>query len=397
MSSKMVLSEGWKIYRFDQLAESINERVLPADANGLPYIGLEHLDSESLKIRRWGSPDEVEAQKLRFYTGDIIFGKRRYYQKKLAVADFDGICSAHAMVLRAKADIVLPEFLPFFMQSEMFFERAMSISVGSLSPTINWTALARQEFPLPPLDEQHRIAEILWANVKVMYAWEEVLHTLFKLRRSKLDHLFPEVGFEQENSSIVKLQDICRLQEGRGFPSSDYSNEGIRLLRPGNLGEDGYLIWTQDNTRSLPSSYEKSAAEYVLSPGDIVINLTAQSLEDGFMGRVCLLNQGDKSLLNQRLGRFICESVILPEFLFRYLQSSSFRKWADRRNQGSKIKHMYWSNLRNYPLLLPSLSEQHLAIQIMRDIDSQIQQTKEYIRSVRSMHLLLGGKLLNVQ
>ncbi|MFZ4816560.1 MAG: restriction endonuclease subunit S, partial [Phototrophicaceae bacterium] len=130
---------------------NINERILPQDAEGLPYVGLEHLDPESLKLRRWGTPDEVEAQKLRFYTGDIIFGKRRAYQRKLAVAEFDGICSAHAMVLRAKPDVVLPEFLPFFMQSETFFERAISISVGSLSPTINWTTLAKQEFPLPPL------------------------------------------------------------------------------------------------------------------------------------------------------------------------------------------------------------------------------------------------------
>lgn len=148
----------YSVVRFGDMVQNINERILPEDAEGLPYVGLKHLDPESLKIRRWGTPDEVEAQKVRFYTGDIIFGKWRYYQRKLAVADFDGICSAHAMVLRAKPNVVLSEFLPFFMQSEIFFERAMAISVGSLSPTINWSTLAKQEFPLSPLDEQRRIA-----------------------------------------------------------------------------------------------------------------------------------------------------------------------------------------------------------------------------------------------
>lgn len=101
------------------------------------YVGLEHLDPDSLRIRRWGSPDDVEATKLCFKSGDIIFGRRRAYQRKLGVAEFDGTCSAHAMVLRAKPEVVLPEFLPFFMQSDLFMNRAVKISVGSLSPTIN--------------------------------------------------------------------------------------------------------------------------------------------------------------------------------------------------------------------------------------------------------------------
>ena len=93
----------------------------------------------------------------------MIFGRRRAYQRKLAVAEFDGICSAHAMVVRARPEVVLPEFLPFLMMSDRFMNRAVEISVGSLSPTINWTTLKLEEFDLPPLDQQRRIAEILWA------------------------------------------------------------------------------------------------------------------------------------------------------------------------------------------------------------------------------------------
>ncbi len=125
------------------------------------YVGLEHLDPDSLKIRRWGTPDDVEATKLMFKKGDIIFGRRRAYQRKLGIAEFDGICSAHAMVLRAKPDVVNPEFLPFFMQSDLFMNRAVEISVGSLSPTINWKTMAVQEFALPPTEEQIRIVGLL--------------------------------------------------------------------------------------------------------------------------------------------------------------------------------------------------------------------------------------------
>lgn len=156
------LKPGWKTWRFDQLATNVNARIDNPSESGMEhYVGLEHLDADSLKIRRWGTPDDVEATKLMFKKRDIIFGRRRAYQRKLGVAEFDGICSAHAMVLRAKPDIVIPEFLPFFMQSDIFMNRAVEISVGSLSPTINWKTMAIQEFALPPIEEQLRIVELL--------------------------------------------------------------------------------------------------------------------------------------------------------------------------------------------------------------------------------------------
>src|SRR5690606_34956591 len=82
-----------------------------------------------------------------------------------------GICSAHAMVVRPRSDKVLPEFLPFLIMSDRFMNRAVEISVGSLSPTINWTTLKLEEFDLPSLDQQRRIAEILWAVDAVNEAW----------------------------------------------------------------------------------------------------------------------------------------------------------------------------------------------------------------------------------
>ena len=153
----------WQRLPFGAFAQSVNERVEPSQAGDEIYVGLEHLDPQDLHIRRWGKGSDVIGTKLRFHKGDLIFGRRRAYQRKLAVAEFDGICSAHAMVVRAKPDVVLPEFLPFLMMSDRFMNRAVEISVGSLSPTINWTTLKLEEFALPPLDQQRRIAAILWA------------------------------------------------------------------------------------------------------------------------------------------------------------------------------------------------------------------------------------------
>jgi type I restriction enzyme, S subunit len=176
-----------QLFRFDQMAVQVKDKVEPEKADVDRYVGLEHIDPESLKIRRWGEPSDVESSKILFRSGDIIFGKRRAYQRKLAVADFDGICSAHAMVLRPKTDVVLEEFLPFFMQSDIFMDRAVKISVGGLSPTINWRDLAKEEFALPPLDEQRRVAEVLQAIRVSIDCLSELLDAITNLEAAFLE------------------------------------------------------------------------------------------------------------------------------------------------------------------------------------------------------------------
>ena len=377
----MIDRSHWPRVRFDQMAVIVNDRVEPGDTDLEHYVGLEHLDSESLKIRRWGSPDDVGATKLRFRTGDIIFGRRRAYQRKLAVADFDGICSAHAMVLRAKPEVVLPEFLPFFMQSDLFMNRAVKISVGSLSPTINWKTLAAQEFALPPLEEQRRIAEVLTSSWLLLETASNAMDRLARLRTATIDDL---CGYT--DGQVVRLGDLCAMQNGRAFPAKDYQRQGVRLLRPGNLGANGYFDWDSDRTVCMPDSYQTAASDYTVSPGDVVINLTAQSLEDGFMGRVCIARDGDHCLLNQRIGRFVFErKSVLPEFVFRVLQTSTFQQHAISMCEGTKVKHMYWRHLERFELRLPPLSRQQEIASVINRIDSAIEALLS--RNTQNQHL----------
>ena len=118
--NKEQLPEGWRMVKFGDMAKNFSKRVEPSATDLEIYVGLEHLDPDSLRIKRHGVPSDVAGQKLRVKKGQIIFGKRRAYQRKLGVADWDCICSAHAMVLEANPAVVLPEFLPFFMQSDVF-------------------------------------------------------------------------------------------------------------------------------------------------------------------------------------------------------------------------------------------------------------------------------------
>lgn len=228
---------GWKRMAFGAFAESIGERAEPKDAQEEIYVGLEHLDPLCLHIRRWGKGSDVTGTKLRFRKGDIIFGRRRAYQRKLAVAEFDGICSAHAMVVRARPDKVLPEFLPFLMMSDRFMNRAVEISVGSLSPTINWTTLKLEEFDLPPLDQQRRIAEILWAADEVGLATANLLRACeSSVKATAHDAVFPfghsptqAVLDARYGSRYVtrKADDLYEVASGNGEPTSSEDGDVI--------------------------------------------------------------------------------------------------------------------------------------------------------------------------
>jgi len=271
MSNPSINREKWSVIRFDQMAECLTVRVEPSETTLERYVGLEHLDPETLKISRWGTPSDVIGEKLHFWPGDIIFGKRRAYQKKLAVADFEGICSAHAMVLRARPEIVLPEFLPFFMQSDMFFERALSISVGSLSPTINWGSLAKQEFPLPPLDEQRRIAEILWAADEVITKNLVTLQRIISLKDSVEEESFFRC---RDSGQPTLLSEIAEVNPSSKSKCKD--EELVSFITMADVSEDGEIINQQSKMYG-----EVKKGYTVFQDGDILFAKITPCMENG--------------------------------------------------------------------------------------------------------------------
>jgi type I restriction enzyme, S subunit len=386
------LKAGWRRVRLGDVVQLSTGRVSDPAAAGIErYVGLEHIEPGELRIRRWGLVGDGTTFTTRVRPGQVLFGKRRAYQRKVAVADFDGVCSGDIYVLEPSDGALIPELLPFICQSNAFFEHAVGTSAGSLSPRTRWESLASFEFVLPPVAEQRQMAAVLEAAATLAEARRNTHDMLGRLRLAAIDDL---VGSTAGSTERITVGDVCTMQNGRPFPGSDYRDEGVRLLRPGNLGIAGYLTWDDSKTVCLDPEWQSVAADFIVDEGDVVINLTAQSLEDGFMGRVCLARSGDRSLLNQRIGRFRCSDRIEPEYLFRVLQTPRFRRHAEAMCEGSKVKHLFWSHIQRFGFDLPSLDSQRVIIQQLRTVDASLASAEQQQSSDARLASFLRESLL---
>lgn len=280
----------WNTLKFSDLVENIVEKVVPKESGLEHYIGLEHLDSGSLHIHRFGKTESLKGDKLKIYKGDLIFAKRNSYLKRVAIADFDAVASAHSLVLRAKPENVLPEFLPFFLLSETFWERAIEISVGSLSPTINWTALAEQEFLLPPVEQQAEIAELLWSVDKVIQEDLKVLKTFENLLYVKTKSFFQDSQNKIKIKEIV-IDKVCKKAEVGLLPYIEIGD--INVLNKQIIFKDkesvkGSVIAEQDSLLVSKVRPDRGAVhllkeDQIVTNGFSILNVNAAQSFSSFL------------------------------------------------------------------------------------------------------------------
>lgn len=367
------LKKGWRTWRFDQMAVMVNDRIdNPSEAGVDRYVGLEHLDSDSLTIRRWGAPTDVEATKLRFRAGEIIFGRRRVYQRKLGVPEFDGICSAHAMVLRARPEVALPEFLPLFMQSDLFMERAKQISVGSLSPTINWKTLAAEEFALPPLEDQRRIAELGRALQNVVEAFSAATDAARLLLSSLEKRHFIEKpdGCQRTLSQCGDIRNGTTPRRNR----ADYWGGNVPWLPTGKVNDRRILAADEHITK-------KALAECSLSIIPRGATLVAMIGEGQTRGRAAFL--AIDACVNQNFAAVVPGAGVDSQFLFFLLemQYEALRHWSQGTNQHALNCKLVGS----FPVRVPSLDRQREIATVLMAADSAMESAATREKGARDL------------
>lgn len=177
------------------------------DKTGIRIVGLEHLTPSNVTLSSWSEDTENTFTK-EFSKGDVLFGRRRAYLKKAAVAPFDGICSGDITVIRAIEDKVDPDLLPFIIQSDFLFDFAVGKSAGSLSPRVKWTHLKEFAIELPLMPEQSKLAETLWAINKTKNEYEDLINKTDELVKSQFIEMFTDVkkGILSDMATIIMGQ-----------------------------------------------------------------------------------------------------------------------------------------------------------------------------------------------
>lgn len=254
-------------YKFSEIAYNITDKKMPEPGDEELYIGLEHLDSGSLRVTRWGSEVELVGQKLVMQKGDILFGRRNTYLRRAAIAPHDGIFSAHGMIFRPNTAVIDPDYFPFFISSDYFMDAAIRISVGSLSPTVNWKTLKELEFFLPDLNQQRHTAELLSAANETKEAYQDLLIKSDELVKSQFIELFGDPidnPFGWETTGLLAIGD-CK--NGMNFGANE-QGVNLRCVGVGDVKDRSRI----DNLGELTllSLNQMPAKEYLLQDGDIV-------------------------------------------------------------------------------------------------------------------------------
>lgn len=273
MNSHPAQSDGWVPMRFGDIAEHVAERVEPNAEDCALYVGLEHLDSGSLAVSRWGSETKLIGTKLRMRKGDILFARRNAYLRRIAIAPHDGLFSAHGMILRAKRGAIEPDFLPFFMQSGHFMDRAEKISVGSLSPTINWSTLKTEVFALPPLAEQQRLVQVLRAADALKQSLEHLRSCTTHIEQALVDAAIEQdLDFKCTVAEAVERGVIEPPQDGnhgeKHPKAADYKQNGIPFLMAADITDGTINLRT---CKFLSRTQADSLRIGFARPGDVLL------------------------------------------------------------------------------------------------------------------------------
>lgn len=381
--------KGWRLVKFGDVVDNMNETTRDPESIGLDrVVGLDHMDPESLPLKRWGNFSDLhEGTSFTrvFRSGQVLFGKRRAYQRKVSFPDFDGICSSDILVFQPKNEELLTEFLPYLVQSDGFFDHALGTSAGSLSPRTKWQDLAKYEFALPPIAEQHRIVQLLSTIDQVLESEEDCLE------KAKDAVVSTSVEFlEASNVMREPFKKVASVERGASYKSSDYSEDGTgrpfltlkAVTRDGRFSTTG-VKWVKSDFAhaNVAKAGDLFFANTDLTPGRLLVG--APFFFTGTVGKEAPCFSMDLSRV------LVTDNRISTEYLYFVLNLPRIRKEMRQLTGGSTVGHLRLTGVKDIeiPILEPNQSSMFLSvvralIEFLAVCTTKINSTRELRKSL---------------
>lgn len=364
----------WKLTKFGDVAKQQKGKVDRDNTELTRYIKGEHMGSEDLHIRSWGDlTDEYLGPAFirKFEKGDILYGSRRTYLRKVAIADFDGITSNTTFVIKANEAKIDKRLLPFIMMSEGFTENSIKNSKGSVNPYINWKDIAKYEFLLPPKDQQAKLAELLWAMDEVVERENKLFETVKVAEEVKLKDIFlrkeeqftikSKLGPIDPNWKCVKLEELLNDgsitshldgNHGSYYPKNEeFVQKGVPYISANCIEDDNISLV---NAKYLTEARANTISKGIAEDGDILLAHNAT------VGPVCMLRTKlDRMILSTSLTYYrVDRNKINPTFLFYYMRSKLFQSQLERVMSQSTRNQVPITTQRQLYFIIPPIDIQ---------------------------------------
>ena len=370
-------------YKFGDLVYNITEKRSPVAGDEELYIGLEHLDSGSLRVTRWGSKVALKGDKLVMRKGDILFGRRNTYLRRVAIAPHDGLFSAHGMILRAKTERINCEYLPFFIASDYFMDEAIRISVGSLSPTVNWKELKELEFTIPTLEAQEKLTKTLIAANDLKEKYEELLAITDDLVKSQFIELFGDPIENPKKLPVSKLSELATLitkgasPNWQGYGYTDDSSQTL-FVTSENVRE-GELDLSQP--KYLENGFNEKQKRSMLKKGDFLINIVGASI-----GRAARFDLDVKANINQAVALVrMDQEKVLSDYMIYYLNSPKALEMYESMKSAVARANLSLQNIGDLEILLPPLDDQRCFSVFLKQTDKSKFEIKKAIENTSAL------------
>ncbi len=354
----------WIKVRLGDLVSEPKETIKDPVAEGIQHVvGLEHIDSENIHLRRSTSIDESTTFTKKFRKGDVLFGRRRAYLKKAAQAEFDGICSGDITVMRAKKGL-LPNLLPFIINNDKFFDYAITHSAGGLSPRVKFKDLANFEFTCPPIETQPQLIDLFISLEIALEKYTQVKILFEDFLLATLKSIF------DKNAKRLPLLDFCSDSPKYGANASAVTyNNFTRYIRITDIGAYGQLS-------NQPVSAEINDDNYLLTYGDFLIARTADPGRSYFYRP----SDGRCSYAGYLIKFTLDTKKILPEYLYFFTQTKEFRTWINQTTRTGTV-----SNINSQEFLTLKVPFTDMAKQ--KEVVSQLNIHFERLRDIERMIL----------
>lgn len=342
--------------RFGDVVREVKHNI---DRNNNPYesyVAGDHMDTADLTIHRRGcfATDDVGPAFVReFKKGQVLYGSRRTYLKKVAVADFDGVTANTTFVLETKnPDIFLQTLLPFVMLTDSFTEWSVKRSKGSTNPYVLFSDLADFEFELPDIEEQRRVSDVLWACFRLREHYEGLIQQCDALVQSQFVEMFGDVITNSQNWPMRPLAAIAETRLGKMVDAKKQTGEHRHpYIANFNVQWFRFDFSELREMDFLPEDQQ----EFELQEGDLLV------CEGGEVGRCAIWhNEIEGCYFQKAVHRIRCnKQYLVPGYLaYWFKHHSDFNQFEDIVGGKTSIAHLPGVKLKALQIPLPPIERQ---------------------------------------